>query len=111
MTETLHESLQAHGVDLVHHFASGVYAKETRIPAGVVMTQHVHPFDHLSILASGTVAVTVDDASMGAITGPACINILAGKVHSVTAITDAVWFCIHATDETDPEKVDAEILG
>jgi len=40
---------------------------------------------------------------------PACIEIKAGLTHGVKAITDCVWFCIHATDEKDPSKVD-EIL-
>jgi len=40
---------------------------------------------------------------------PACINILAGHHHIITAHEDSVWFCIHATDETDLDNID-EIL-
>jgi hypothetical protein len=28
----------------------------------------------------------------------------------IEALEDAVWFCIHATDETDPEKVDKVLI-
>jgi quercetin dioxygenase-like cupin family protein len=97
-------------IDIIHHFSSGVYAKDTRIPAGVTLTQHTHPFDHLSILASGTAIVTVDDMAE-TLTGPVCLTVVANKVHSVQAVTDVVWFCIHATDETDPNNVDMVILG
>jgi hypothetical protein len=31
--------------------------------------------------------------------------------HGVKAITDCVWFCIHATDEKDPSKVDDVLIG
>ena len=97
-----------HGVGLAHHFGGGVYAKEARIPAGVVLSQHAHPFAHLSVLASGRVLVEQDGASREA-SGPTCLTIPAHVQHRVTAITPAVWFCIHATDEVDPGLIDAAI--
>lgn len=104
------DDLKTHGVGIQHHFSSGVYAKHTTIPKDTILTQHVHPFDHLSILASGTVSLKVDD-DIRIITGPACLTIAAGKAHAVTAITDAVWFCIHAISDENPETVDASILA
>lgn len=94
------------GVGIAHHFSSGVYAKETVIPKGTQLYQHKHPFDHLSILASGTVLVEQFGAESKTFTGPACLTIAAGIEHAVTALTDAVWFCVHATDCTDPDKID-----
>ena len=44
-----------------HHFSAGVYAKETLIPAGHVLVQHKHKFSHLSILASGSIELMVDE--------------------------------------------------
>ena len=43
------------------------------------------------------------------IDAPACIEIKANVIHGIKAMSDCVWFCIHATDEKDPSKVD-EIL-
>ena len=104
------QSLADAGVGLTHHFGGGVYAKETLIPAGVTLVQHVHKFDHLSILGSGMALVSVDgvDAEHR---GPACLLITAGKAHSVQAVTPVVWFCVHATTETDPDKVDGELIA
>ncbi len=45
------------------------------------------------------------------VNAPACIEIRAGLTHGVKAITDCVWFCIHATDEQDPSKVDDVLIG
>jgi quercetin dioxygenase-like cupin family protein len=42
--------------------------------------------------------------------GPTALIIPAGKVHRIDAITDSVWFCVHATEETDPEKVDQVLI-
>lgn len=97
-------------LDIRHHFGGGAYAKQTSIPAGLVLTQHVHPYDHLSILASGRVLLDVD-GDISEINAPACLTIAAGKRHAVTALTEVVWFCVHATDDTDPLTVDATILS
>ena len=111
--EATNDVLERNGVDIVHHFGGGVYAKETRIPAGRLLVAHKHPHDHLSILASGRVRVTVARLGSYEVTeheGPECLTIAAGIPHAVEAVTDARWFCIHATDETDPEKVDKAVL-
>lgn len=97
------------GGKIAHHFGGGVYAKETIIPAGVMLKQHSHTYDHLSILASGKAAV-FDGESVKEYTGPACITIKAGIPHSVLAATDLVWFCIHATEECDPEHIDHALI-
>lgn len=103
------DTLALHGVDVVHHFGGGVYAKETIIPAGVLLQQHVHPHAHLSVLAKGRATVSAGGTSREYV-GPLCMTIPAGVEHSVTAITDVVWFCVHATDDTDPATVDTSIL-
>jgi quercetin dioxygenase-like cupin family protein len=101
--------LEINGVKVTHHFDIGAYRKETHIPAGVELQQHVHPHDHISVLESGTALVKFGDKEME-ITGPKWIGIKNGIKHSVTAVTDVVWWCVHITDETDPEKVDTSIL-
>lgn len=98
------------GGKIIHHFSDGLYAKETRIPAGIVLSQHVHSFDHLSILASGIVEVEIEGQS-AQLEGPLCINIEAGKAHKVTALTPVVWYCIHATDEKDAENIDHHLIA
>jgi len=95
---------------IVHHFSDGLYAKQMIIPADTMILKHMHSFSHLSILAAGKVAVMRgDDAEI--IAAPACIEIKEGLVHGVKALTDCVWFCIHATDEKDASKVDNVLIG
>lgn len=91
-----------------HHFSSGVYAKETRIPAGQVLVQHAHKYDHLSILAQGSVEVMID-GNKEILHAPACLTIEANKHHGVKSLTDVVWYCVHATDCADKDEID-EIL-
>ena len=95
---------------ITHHFSDGLYAKETRFPAGVAILKHTHDFSHLSILAKGKVAVMKGE-DVEVIEAPACIEIKAGMTHGVKALTECVWFCIHATDEKDVSKVDEVLIG
>lgn len=95
---------------ITHHFGGGVYVKETRIPANMRLTQHVHEHDHLSVLVSGEVIVRVDGV-LTSHTAPAVLTIASGKAHEVVCLTDTIWMCIHATDETDPEKVDQVLIA
>lgn len=103
-------TLDEAGVGIVHHFVGGLYAKETHIPAGTKLTQHAHHFDHLSALMKGCVIVAVD-GKRTLHDAPMLMTIKAGMAHEVTAVTDVVWACLHATLETDPDKVDAGLIG
>lgn len=92
-----------------HHFGAGVYAKEMHLPKGAMALSHRHTYDHLSVLAQGIAVVSVEGKAT-LYTAPSCINIKAGFNHEITAIEPVVWFCIHATEEKDVEKVDEVIL-
>jgi hypothetical protein len=92
-----------------HFFGGGAYIKSMSIPAGHTIIQHKHEYDHLSVLATGSVLVMVDDV-VSMYTAPACILIASGKYHAVEALTDTVWYCIHATDCTDINEVDNQLI-
>jgi quercetin dioxygenase-like cupin family protein len=77
--------------------------------AGEAILKHTHNYSHLSILAKGKVAILRGD-EIDIVDAPACIEIKEGLTHGVKAITDCVWFCIHATDEKDPSKVDDVLI-
>lgn len=103
---------ELHGVDVVHLMPSsddGVYIKRVDIPAGVVLENHSHTFTHKSILAIGRAIVCANGVSREII-GPTEQVIERGVPHSVEALTPCVWYCIHATDETDPRKIDHTLI-
>lgn len=93
-----------------HHFGGGVYAKEAFIPADKWLVQHTHKFDHLSVLAQGSIELIVD-GQKSVVHAPACLTLEAGKHHGVRSLTDVVWYCIHATDCTDEDEVDKVIIA
>jgi len=96
-------------MNIQHHFLPSLYLKEVRIAAGSIEAKHTHKFNHLSILAEGSVLLTVDGVST-CHTAPDYIMVQAGKEHVVSALTNVLWYCTHVTSETDPEKVDHVLI-
>lgn len=92
-----------------HHFSSGVYMKEMKLPKDHYVNTHEHKYDHFGLLCSG-VAIVELNGIQEIHEGPCVIEIKAGKKHKITAIEDISWFCIHATGETDPEKIDEVLI-
>lgn len=95
---------------VAHHFGGDVYAKEMHVPAGQYIVSHQHKYDHLSILASGSVLLEMDGKESKH-WAPACIPIPAGKHHKITALRDVIWFCIHSTNVRDVDKIDDALIG
>ena len=79
----------------------GVCAKQVLLRKNMVASKHIHDYDHISILASGKVGVFVDDEEEQIVEAPAILKIEAGKEHSVFALEDSVWFCIHRGENSD----------
>jgi mannose-6-phosphate isomerase-like protein (cupin superfamily) len=96
--------------EMRHYFGGGVYAKETFIPAGKWLVQHTHKFDHLSVLAQGSIELIVD-GTVSVVHAPTCLTIAANKHHGVRSLTNVVWYCIHATDCADEDAIDNVIIS
>jgi len=100
--------------DVFHHCMGGVYILEMHLhEPGAIIVTHKHTYDHFAILGSGEVEVQIDGITKRVV-GPSVIKIEAHKNHAVLAITDVVWFCVHAVpsdlnDETAISYMD-EVL-
>jgi quercetin dioxygenase-like cupin family protein len=100
----------ADGVKVQHYIAGGVYVKQAQIAAGRSLGGHSHKFEHLSILASGIVRVTTH-ASEAVHVGPTGITIKANVPHTIEAMTNALWYCVHAVPaDLDLTNVDASLV-
>lgn len=98
------------GGETYWHLGGEVCAMEYRIPKGVSLLGHEHSYDHLSLVHRGLVRVTVGEESSLYAAGD-MILIKAGKVHAVECLEDTVWFCIHHTTETEPEKIEKSVIS
>jgi quercetin dioxygenase-like cupin family protein len=97
-------------LDTVHHFSDGLYAKQMVIPKGYMAGTHSHKYSHLSILSKGRVIVRTDNETLE-YTAPACIEIKKDTLHNIEALEDSVWFCVHATEETNLDLIDEVLIG
>lgn len=69
--------------------------------AGDIEHGHTHQFDHLTLLAAGSLRVTVDGV-VSDFTAPKMIYIHKDKNHELVALEDnTVAFCIHALRDKD----------
>jgi len=69
--------------------------------AGDLEHGHTHPFDHLTLLAAGSLSVTVNGKTTD-FTAPHMIYIKAEYEHELVALEDnTVAFCIHALRNGD----------
>lgn len=79
---------------------------------GDIENGHTHPFNHLTLLAKGALAVTVDGVTTNFV-APHMLYIRADKEHELVSIEDdTVAYCIHALrdgngvdDIIDPENI------
>ena len=72
-----------------------LWLKQYALKAGERIEQHVHLFDHVTVVAVGTVRLAIDGVDQGEIAGPKPVTIRALAQHGMVALTDALIFCVH----------------
>ena len=96
---------------LSHHFADSVYGREMFVPAGVAFTGKIHKTRHISILASGSMMLASTTGGVNRMDSP-CIFVSPPNTKKAGfAITDCVFLTVHGTDETDLNKLEAELVS
>lgn len=91
-----------------HHFADGLYGRELRIPAGTALTGKVHAGKHINVMY-GDITVWTDDG-MKRLTGWHVLVSAPGTKRVGYAHADTVWMTVHASEETDLKKLEAELI-
>ena len=81
--------------------SNGVYVKAHRVPAGLKIYSKRFPDDHVVILGQGSVMVENGDEQLKFL-APAHFVFEAMTRYTIHTLADSVWYCVHATTETDP---------
>lgn len=99
-------------IEIVHHFAPGVYCREMRVPAGVTLTGKIHRHAHYNVLSKGEVTIAMESGPMRVSAGFAFVS-APGTKRAFFVHEDAVWTTVHPnpTDERDLEKLEREIIA
>jgi hypothetical protein len=91
-----------------HHFSPGLYIREMTIPEGTVLTGKVHKTEHLCIMCGD-----LELASDGLKARMIGFHVLESKVGAKRlglAHKETIFTTIHATNETDIEKLEKELF-
>jgi hypothetical protein len=96
-------------IETTHHFASGIYAREIFIPKGTLLTGKIHKTGHLNILSKGDITV-LTDGGMKRLKAPCTFVASPGTKRAGYAHEDSVWTTIHASEETELDKLEAELI-
>ena len=94
-----------------HYFATGLYAREITIPAGVLAVGKIHRTQHINVLSKGSVSLVTPTGSMvGA--APYTWVVEPGKKAAAYAHEETVWttFCVNPTDERDLVLLEAALI-
>jgi hypothetical protein len=93
-----------------HYFSNGLYAREITIPKGTLLTGKIHKTVHLNIISKGRIAVVTEFGEQ-IIEAPATIVSQPGTKRVGYALEETVWTTLHGTDETDLEKLEAQLIA
>src|SRR5882757_2287742 len=94
-------------IPIKHYFSPGIYAREITIPADTLLTGRIHKYEQLNILSGGEISVLTDDG-MKRVAAPFTVVSPPGTKRIAYAHTDCTWTTILATEETDPEAIEAQ---
>ena len=108
--KTLEKEMLKHDqvdIEVVHHFAPGLYAREMRVPKGIMLTGKIHKHRHLNIMSAGK-ALMVNEAGRHEVSAPFSFVSEEGTKRAFYALEDVVWTTLHPTDETDLDEIERE---
>lgn len=104
-------SLPGHVTELPvrHVFAQGLYARELTIPAGMVASGKVHCQEHLFIISKGEISVLTESGPQR-LKAPHILVTRPGTKRVVYAHEETVVTTVHATTETDVQKLEHDLV-
>lgn len=110
MVEQVMLDLPQIDLPLKHIFSPGIYAREMTVPAGVLLTGKVHKHKHLVILSQGDISFYTDGKFVQRVAAPATFVSEAGDRRMGYTHAQTVWTTVHATSETDIDKLEADLF-
>lgn len=77
------------------HLSEGVFVKKWKMAVrGMIVPQHSHSYDHVSVIVKGTVRIFGQHAMV--LRAPASVLIKAGIKHTFETLTDdVIILCVH----------------
>jgi hypothetical protein len=97
-------------LETTHHFSKGLYTREVFIPKNTVLTGKIHLHENMNICSMGAITIITEDG-IKYIQAPYTCGSRAGIKRVGFAHEDTIWTTVHATNETDLEKIEKELFS
>lgn len=94
-----------------HNFCPGVYARTIFMHAGAVLTSRIHKTQHFFLVSKGRCTVVDSHGNELHIEAPYMGVTMPGTKRALRIYEDTIWTTFHATDLTDVEAIEREILA
>lgn len=98
--------VEENGIVTKHHFAPGLYIREMIAPEGLIITGMVHKTEHISIFLEGTLRFPTEIGASKEVTAPLIQTTLPGSKRAAISVTPVRFLTVHATEETDVDKLE-----
>ena len=91
-----------------HGYIGNIWVRQNYLQhAGDKVGGHIHYFDHVSLLAKGSVEVRIDGKEPHVFKAPTFIVIRKHHRHEITALeNDTSWYCVFAARDIDGSVAD-----
>jgi hypothetical protein len=98
-------------IETAHLIAPGLYARTIKIPAGTVLTGYKHKTANISIVSKGLINIfnTIGQKVNTFKAGDIFVS-QPDAQRAGFALEDTVWTDIHATNETDLDKIAEDLV-
>ena len=106
----IRNELQVFEPPITNYFAPGLYAREMFIPKGTTLTGKIHKHANLSIMSAGALELYLEDGTTAVVRAPFTYVAPPGTRRAAHALEDTVWTVIHATEETDVQKIEQAVV-
>lgn len=106
------QMLQGNVVDIPvgHLFTPGMYSRTMFAKAGTVITSMIHKTEHPFVLAAGRLRIFIEGEGVVELSAPYLGVTKPGTRRLAYVVEDVIWTTFHATQETDLEKIEAELI-
>jgi hypothetical protein len=95
---------------ITNHFVDGAYVREMFAPKGYCVITKIHKKTHPFFVMSGEVSVMTENGYVR-VKAPYWGITKAGTKRICYMHTDSVWITVHATNETDIDKIEDEVIA
>lgn len=100
---------QPYGADF--NTVDGIFIRQMHLDdLGTIVPQHIHRYDHTTMVATGAVRLWIDEELQGDYVAPAAIFIAAGKPHIFQSLqSDTLLYCIHNLHGASAPAIEKEV--